>query len=125
MITGCGMYLSSVPIRSTPAAINMTPASNVHRISPPYPNLSMTLNTTGTKAAVGPPICTREPPRSDMRKPATIAVYRPFSGVVPEATASAIASGRATIETVRPASRSARKSPVVYPRRRTVTSFGT
>jgi hypothetical protein len=82
VITGCGMYLSSVPIRSTPAAISMMPASSVHRISPPYPNLSMTLNTTGTKAAVGPPICTREPPRSEMRKPATIAVYRPFSGVV-------------------------------------------
>jgi hypothetical protein len=25
----------------------MMPASSVHRIRPPYPNLSMTLNTTG------------------------------------------------------------------------------
>jgi hypothetical protein len=48
-----------------------------------------------------------------MRKPATIAVYRPFSGVAPEAMASAIANGRATIETVRPAIRSARKSALV------------
>src|SRR4029077_4198906 len=87
--------------------------------------LRLTLNTRGKRPGVGPPICTREPPRSDMRKPATIAVYRPFSGVAPDAMASAIASGRATIETVRPATRSARKSPVVYPRRRTVTSFGT
>ena len=58
----------------------------------------MTLNTTGTNAAVGPPICTREPPSSEIRKPATIAVCRPLSGVVPEAIASAIESGSATID---------------------------
>ena len=42
----------------------------MQRISPPYPNLSITLKTTGTNAAVGPPICTRDPPKSEMRKPA-------------------------------------------------------
>ena len=67
----------------------------------------MTTNTTGMKAAVGPPICTREPPSAEIRKPAMIAVCRPFSGVVPEAIASAIASGSATMATVRPAMASA------------------
>lgn len=61
------------------------------------------------KAAVGPPICTREPPKAEIRKPAMIAVCRPFSGVAPEAIASAIASGRATMATVSPASASARR----------------
>ena len=62
-------------------------------------------------AAGGPPICTREPPNAEIRKPATIAVCRPLSGVVPEAMASAIASGSATMATVRPATASARRSP--------------
>ena len=33
------------------------------------------------KAPVGPPICTRLPLRSEMRNPATMAVYSPCSGV--------------------------------------------
>ena len=33
--TGCGMYFISVPSRSRPAAISISPASRVHRISPP------------------------------------------------------------------------------------------
>ena len=41
------------------------------------------------------------------------------------AEASAIESGSATIATVRPASRSWRKSSMRYPPRRTVTSLGT
>ena len=32
------------------------------------------------KSPVGPPICTRLPPRAEMRKPATTAVYRPIAG---------------------------------------------
>ena len=59
-------------MRSTPAAISIMPASKVHRISPPYPNLSMTLNTTGINAAVGAPICTREPPSPRMTTPGFI-----------------------------------------------------
>ncbi len=61
-------------------------------------------------AAVGPPIWTREPPSAEIRKPATIAVWSPLSGVVPEAIAIAMASGSATTATVRPATTSARKS---------------
>ena len=66
------------------------------------------MNTTGMKAAVGPPICTREPPSAEIRKPAMMAVCSPFSGVVPEAIASAIANGRATMATVSPATASLR-----------------
>lgn len=66
------------------------------------------MNTTGMKAAVGPPICTREPPSAEIRKPAMIAVCSPFSGGAPLAIASAIASGSATTATVRPARASLR-----------------
>src|SRR6185312_9706471 len=59
-------------MRSEPAAISIILASNVHRISAPYPNLAMTLNTTGMNAAVGPPICTREPPSPRMTTPGFI-----------------------------------------------------
>jgi len=71
----------------------------------------MTLNTTGMKAAVGPPICTLEPPKKEMRKPATMAVCSPTVGDAPEAMANAIDSGKATIATVSPAMRSRRRSP--------------
>ena len=60
-------------------------------------------------APVGPPIWKREPPSAETRKPATTAVSRPLSGEAPLATASAIASGRATIATVSPANASRRK----------------
>ena len=70
----------------------------------------MTPKTTGMKAAVGPPICTREPPSSEIRKPAMIAVCRPTAGDAPEAMAKAIDKGKATIDTVRPAIRSLRRS---------------
>ena len=35
VITGCGMYFISVPSRNRPAAMSISPASRVHRISPP------------------------------------------------------------------------------------------
>ena len=63
----------------------------------------MTMN-----APVGPPICTRLPPNAEMRKPVTMAVYRPRSGVTPLAMANAIASGSATMPTMTPAAVSAR-----------------
>ena len=54
-----------------------------------------------------------------------IAVCRPLSGVAPEAIASAIASGNATIATVSPAIRSWRRSSTRVARRNSVNSFGT
>src|SRR6266516_2093472 len=78
-----------------------------------------------TNAPVGPPICTREPPRAEMRNPAMMAVNSPRSGLTPLAIAKAMASGSATIPTMMPALRSARNCSRVYPPRNVVTSFGT
>jgi len=64
--------------------------------------------TITTKAPVGPPIWTRDPPSAEIRNPATIAVKRPRSGVTPLAIAKAIASGSATIPTITPATASAK-----------------
>ena len=64
----------------------------------------MTMN-----APAGPPICTREPPSAEIRKPAMIAVKSPDSGLRPLAIAKAMASGSATTPTVSPAPRSSRK----------------
>ena len=58
----------------------------------------MTIN-----APAGPAICTEEPPSSDTSAPAMIAVQMPASGFRPEAIANAIASGKATMPTVKPA----------------------
>lgn len=58
------------------------------------------------KAPVGPPICTREPPKAEIRKPATIAVQIPAVGLIPEAIAKAMARGSASTPTVMPADRS-------------------
>ena len=58
------------------------------------------------KAPVGPPICTFVPPSSEMRKPATMAVMMPFSGVTPLAMPKAMARGNATMPTMMPAIRS-------------------
>ncbi|MDT4825042.1 hypothetical protein D3C87_825870 [compost metagenome] len=62
-------------------------------------------------APAGPPICTAEPPSSEIRKPAMIAVQMPASGLSPEAMAKAMASGSATMPTVAPAPRSPRNRP--------------
>ncbi len=60
------------------------------------------------KAPVGPPICTRLPPKMEISSPATIAVTGPVAGGAPEAMAIARLSGSATIATVIPARTSAR-----------------
>jgi len=60
----------------------------------------------GMKAPVGPPICTRDPPSAEIRKPATMAVQMPAVGDMPLAMAKAMASGSASTPTVRPADRS-------------------
>ena len=59
--------------------------------------------STAMNAPVGPEICTRVPPSSEVASPATMAVYRPCAGVAPEAMANAIASGIATMPTTMPA----------------------
>ena len=63
-----------------------------------------------TKAPAGPPICTFDPPSSETSAPPMMAVMSPCSGLTPLAMPKAMASGRATQATVRPAPRSAMKS---------------
>ena len=83
-------------------AISISPAIMVDTISPSIPFWAAIVATIVAKAAVGPAICTRLPPRKDITKPAAIAVYIPLSGVTPEARARAIERGRAIIATIMP-----------------------
>src|SRR5713226_3356083 len=73
---------------------------------PGIPCLAMIPATTTTNAPVGPPICVFEPPKAEIRKPVTMAQYRPACGETPDAMAKAIASGSATSPTVTPAIKS-------------------
>ena len=82
----------------------------VARIKPDIPNFAVIPATMTTKAPVGPPIWTFEPPSAEIRKPAITAVYIPICGETPDAIPNAMASGRATSPTVKPAIRSATKS---------------
>ena len=99
----------SEPMRHTPKMMRNSPASSVQSTSPGKPKLPTTPEISTTKAPVGPPIWNLLPPSSEIRKPATTAVMRPVLGVMellPQAIAKAMASGRATTPTVRPAPRS-------------------
>src|SRR6266566_3001093 len=68
IVTGNGMNLIAPPRRSSPKAIRMKPAMSVATTSPSTPYLSTIPETITTNAPVGPPICTREPPSSEIRK---------------------------------------------------------
>ena len=83
-------------------AIRKIPAMSVASTSPSKPFFATIPATMVANAAVGPAICTRLPPRKEITKPAVIAVYNPFSGVTPDASASAIDNGRAMIATMIP-----------------------
>jgi len=73
MRIGRGMNLTAVPSPVRPSTIRITPASSVHMNRPSRPWALTIADTTTTNAPVGPPIWTREPPRVEMVKPATIA----------------------------------------------------
>ena len=83
--------------------IKKNPAIIVATNSPSYPYFCIMLNTIITKAPVGPPIWTLLPPRKEIKKPAIIAVCRPFSGVAPDAIARAMDRGKAIMATTTPA----------------------
>ena len=91
-----------VPSLSKPITTSSTPAISVAATRPSMPSVATMPATMVANAAVGPEICTREPPRNAIRKPATMAVYKPCSGPTPEAIASAIESGSATMATTMP-----------------------
>ena len=54
--------------------IMMIPDRKVATIRPLVPYWAMMPYIMTTKAAVGPPICTRLPPRKEMKNPAIMAV---------------------------------------------------
>lgn len=102
-ITGSGMYLITDPRRAAPIPIRINPAMKVAICNPAMPCCAVISASTAMKAPVGPEICNREPPKSEVQSPATMAVYTPCSGRAPEAMAKAIASGNATTPTISPA----------------------
>ncbi|GAB1459214.1 hypothetical protein MASR2M50_09880 [Thauera sp.] len=107
--TDSGMKRIMLPRRSAPMANSSTPDIIVAMSRFCTPWSTTIAYTMGMKAPVGPPICTREPPRKAIRKPATIAVQIPAVGDMPLAIANAIASGRASTPTVMPEERSPTK----------------
>jgi len=102
----CGKYFNKDPRRNMPKSIKKNPAIIDEIIRPFKPYFSTIPKRITIKAPVGPPICTRLPPNKDIINPAITAVIRPFSGETPEATANAIANGKATIPTTTPANKS-------------------
>ena len=80
LVTGQGMNLMRVPIRANPITTRIPPAISVAKMRPEYPYFSMINRTIGMNAAVGPPICTRLPPRLEITRPAKIAVNNPTAG---------------------------------------------
>ena len=75
----------------------------VAKNKPSSPFVLTIVATIVANAAVGPEMFTLLPPKSAIIKPAIIAVYRPCSGLTPEAIANAIESGSAIIATMMPA----------------------
>ncbi len=110
VVTGCGMNWINRPRRNTPNAKRINPARSDAVIKPPSPCVWLIGPSSTTNAAVGPETLTREPPATAMIAPATMDVYRPCCGGTPEAIASAIASGSATMPTTAPARMSRRRS---------------
>ena len=64
----------SPPSLKAPMSISSMPAMMVASIRPSIPFFATIPATMVAKAAVGPAICTRLPPRNEMMKPATMAV---------------------------------------------------
>src|SRR3989339_1194374 len=95
-----------LPSLNRPIKTNITPASTVAIIKPEIPYWVTIPYTITINAPVGPPMRNLDPPKSEVRTPATIAVIRPCCGVTPEAIPNAIARGSAIIPTITPAIRS-------------------
>ena len=87
--------------------MSIIPAIIVAKKSPSKPCFNIMPATIVANAAVGPVMFTLLPPKSEVIKPAIIAVKSPLSGVAPEAIASAMERGNAIIATITPATTSA------------------
>ena len=68
-ITGFGMNRMTLPSRATPIASSITPAISVATCRPAMPYCAVMPASTTMKAPVGPEICTRVPPRSEVDEP--------------------------------------------------------
>ena len=108
-ITGHGMELTVRPSFSSPTSRTTSPAMIDTRAIAAAPCVATMGPRTTTMAPVGPETCTWDPPKTAATTPATIAVIRPASAPAPLLTPKARASGRATMPTVSPASRSPRQ----------------
>jgi hypothetical protein len=73
-MTGFGMNRTTLPSRASPMTSSMQPAMSVANCSPAMPYCAVTPARTAMNAPVGPEICTRVPPSSEVARPATIAV---------------------------------------------------
>ena len=107
--TGHGTWLTTRPSRSTPAASTSTPASIATAATEPGPYWATTGTSTTAIAPVGPDTCRWDPPNTAATTPATTAVTSPAAAPTPDTTPNPSASGRATMPTVTPASRSPRQ----------------
>ncbi len=106
--TGQGMNATARPRPLMPRMMTSSPASTDTRAMLPAPCAATTGASTTTMAPVGPDTWTCEPPITAATSPATTAVMSPASAPTPELTPNARASGRATMPTVMPESRSVR-----------------
>ena len=69
-----GIYLIRLPNLRSPITTRIIPARIVARIRPSIPFCATIPATIVANAAVGPAICTRLPPKNEIRNPAMIAV---------------------------------------------------
>ena len=74
MTTMRGMKRTAAPRPVKPMTSRMIPAMRVTMARPLMPKRATMPATMTTNAPVGPPIWVREPPRAEMRNPATTAV---------------------------------------------------
>jgi len=71
--TGRGMKRMALPMPARPSSTSITPAIIVQMNRPGTPCVATMPATTTTKAPVGPPIWTIEPPPAEMISPVTMA----------------------------------------------------
>ena len=75
---GRGMNFTALPIPVRPSMTSIRPAMIVQISSESKPYFATMPATTTTKAPVGPPIWSREPPSAEIRNPATTACTSPL-----------------------------------------------
>ena len=73
-VTGCGISRTKPPSLSTPSTASIAPDIITASSMPSMPKRATVAATSTTKAAAGPPIWNRLPPKADIRKPPTMAV---------------------------------------------------